>query len=139
MSSMKTTLSPMNLLDLQAQLECERERLREQIAALREAEGTVRFQNSAQRDEVTDQADQAMDQAEWDRMHIEELALTERLTEVEHALAKFQTGRYGVCEQCGQPIPAARLRALPEARFDIEHESALEQRIHAEEQLPEKF
>ncbi|HEX5440711.1 MAG TPA: TraR/DksA C4-type zinc finger protein [Ktedonobacterales bacterium] len=139
MSTMKTTLSPMDLMDLRALLECERVRLREQIAALREAEGSARFQSSLQHEEVTDQADQAMDQAEWDRMHIEELALFERLTEVGHALAKFQAGRYGLCEQCSQPIPTARLRALPEARFDIEHESALEQRIHAEEDLPERF
>ncbi len=72
-------------------------------------------------------------------MHIEELALSERLIEVQHALDKFQMGRYGLCEQCAQPIPAMRLRALPEARFDIEHESALEQRIHAEDQLPVRF
>jgi RNA polymerase-binding transcription factor DksA len=72
-------------------------------------------------------------------MHIEELALSDRLIEVEHALAKFQTGTYGLCEKCGAPIPTGRLRALPEARFDIEHESAFERSIHAEEQLPERF
>ncbi|MGZ3714265.1 MAG: TraR/DksA C4-type zinc finger protein [Ktedonobacterales bacterium] len=42
-----------------------------------------------------------------------------------------------MCETCGQPIPEARLQALPSARFDIEHEAALEERIHAEDQLPE--
>ena len=34
------------------------------------------------------------------------------LTEVEHALEKFDAGTYGVCEICGAPIPEARLEAL---------------------------
>jgi DnaK suppressor protein len=46
--------------------------------------------------------------------------LLEGLREVEHALAKFGTDRYGVCESCGQPIATARLEARPEARLCIE-------------------
>jgi DnaK suppressor protein len=135
---MKPILSPDIQEELHARLERERERLRTQIADLRQTLGLDQPQESmGWRDEVTDQADQGMDQAEWDRMLIEELALRDRLAEVEHALAKFPAGTYGYCEQCGQPIPEARLRALPTARFDIEHAAALEKRIHAEEQLPE--
>jgi RNA polymerase-binding transcription factor DksA len=26
-----------------------------------------------------------------------------------------------MCEGCGRPIPVARLRIIPEARFDVEH------------------
>ena len=46
--------------------------------------------------------------------------LLETLREVEHALAKFGTDRYGVCESCGQSIAPARLEARPEARLCIE-------------------
>lgn len=135
---MRSTLSPGTIENLRLRLERERDRLTGQIAELRAAEGVNRPREAiAWRDEVTDQADQGMDQAEWDRMRVEELALSDQLAEVEHALAKIPLGTYGVCEACGQPISEARLRALPPARFDIEHEVALEARIHAQEQLPE--
>jgi DnaK suppressor protein len=39
--------------------------------------------------------------------------------EIEHALAKVRNGTYGVCEDCGQPIPKARLKALPYARLCV--------------------
>jgi len=39
--------------------------------------------------------------------------------EVEHALAKFEEGTYGRCENCGQPIAPARLEAKPGARLCI--------------------
>jgi DnaK suppressor protein len=39
--------------------------------------------------------------------------------EVDHALAKIAAGTYGTCERCGQPIPKARLKAIPQARLCI--------------------
>ena len=39
--------------------------------------------------------------------------------EIDHALAKIANGTYGLCERCGQPIPRARLRALPYARLCV--------------------
>lgn len=42
------------------------------------------------------------------------------LEEVEHALEKFDSGSYGSCEGCGQPIAPARLEARPEARLCID-------------------
>ncbi|MBI2529069.1 MAG: TraR/DksA family transcriptional regulator [Candidatus Rokubacteria bacterium] len=38
------------------------------------------------------------------------------LDEIHAAQARLETGTFGVCEQCGQPIDLARLRALPVAR-----------------------
>ena len=46
--------------------------------------------------------------------------LVEALNEVEHALGKFDTGTYGVCEACGTEIASARLEARPEARLCID-------------------
>ncbi len=51
--------------------------------------------------------------------------LVEGLREVEHALEKFGTDRYGVCESCGRPIAPARLEARPEARFCIDCAAAV--------------
>ena len=37
----------------------------------------------------------------------------ERLADVDEALAAMDAGTYGTCENCGQPIPEARLEARP--------------------------
>ncbi len=39
--------------------------------------------------------------------------------EIDHALAKIEAGTYGLCEGCGEPIPRARLKALPQARLCV--------------------
>jgi RNA polymerase-binding transcription factor DksA len=54
------------------------------------------------------------------------LDLRAQLNEVEHALSKFENGTYGICERCGRPIPLARLRILPETRYDVEYEEDVE-------------
>ncbi len=41
------------------------------------------------------------------------------IDEIDHALAKMDTGTYGVCERCGRPIPKARLKALPYAALCV--------------------
>ncbi len=41
----------------------------------------------------------------------------DQLVAVEHALAKFEKGTYGLCDLCGQPIDPARLEALPQANL----------------------
>ena len=38
-----------------------------------------------------------------------------RIAEIERALEKMDEGTYGKCESCGQPIPIARLRIMPQA------------------------
>src|SRR3954452_24230686 len=39
--------------------------------------------------------------------------------EIDHALAKMDAGTYGICERCGNPIPKARLKALPYAALCV--------------------
>jgi len=46
-------------------------------------------------------------------------ALLEALEDIDTALAKMDTGTYGVCEDCGGPIAEARLEAMPAAHFCI--------------------
>ncbi len=46
------------------------------------------------------------------------------LRDVDRALRKIETGNYGVCEACGQPIGDERLEARTEAAFCIDHQPA---------------
>ncbi|HEY1485984.1 MAG TPA: TraR/DksA C4-type zinc finger protein [Micromonosporaceae bacterium] len=39
----------------------------------------------------------------------------ERREQMERALERVAAGTYGICESCGQPIPAERLRLMPGA------------------------
>jgi DnaK suppressor protein len=45
----------------------------------------------------------------------------QRLTDLDEALRRLDTGTYGICEQCGEPIPAERLAVLPSARTCVLH------------------
>lgn len=52
---------------------------------------------------------------EWSRLSGLGGAAREELREIDAALARIDAGTYGVCEVCGNAIPAARLRARPTA------------------------
>ena len=45
---------------------------------------------------------------------------TQSILEMERALERIKTGRYGICVSCDEPIAEARLKALPWARICIE-------------------
>ena len=48
----------------------------------------------------------------------------DELREIEAALARVKAGRYGICAECGAPLPLARLGALPYARNCMACETA---------------
>jgi RNA polymerase-binding transcription factor DksA len=73
-----------------------------------------------------DIADSATDEFDRD-MALRELSAEQAtLFEINAALKRILNGTYGVCEETGQPIPAARLRAIPWTRFSKEVEVRLE-------------
>ena len=45
-----------------------------------------------------------------------------------HALARFEDGGYGLCEECGNDIGYSRLQARPEARLCIACQTRFEKR-----------
>ncbi len=51
-----------------------------------------------------------------------------QLRMIKHALAKFDDGSYGECEECGNPIGFSRLQARPEARLCITCQTRAEKR-----------
>lgn len=48
------------------------------------------------------------------------------LYEVEEALKRIEKGTFGVCEITGNPIPKARLEAIPWTRFTVDAQAQLE-------------
>lgn len=73
-----------------------------------------------------DIADSATDEFDHDMALSQLSAEQDALFEIEEALKRIVTGGYGVCEVTGQPIPAARLRAIPWTRFSKNAEEVLE-------------
>jgi len=54
------------------------------------------------------------------------------LYHIDEALRRIRNNTYGICSECGKPIDAARLEAVPHARMCIECKEAEEQRKHRE-------
>ena len=64
-----------------------------------------------------DEADAAREVSETElALSVAEIRSSE-VAEIEEALRRIVDGTYGVCDMCGEPIPAARLRAAPSARL----------------------
>lgn len=63
--------------------------------------------------------------SEWSRLTALADAARDELRQVEDALARVDAGAYGVCANCGKPIPAARLEARPFADLCVPCAEAL--------------
>jgi RNA polymerase-binding transcription factor DksA len=72
------------------------------------------------------QADSATDEFDHELALSQLTAEQDALYEVEAAMRRILDASYGVCEQTGKRIPAARLKAVPWTRFREEMEGRLE-------------
>ena len=98
---------------LRARLENERAHLTEELEQLQTSGST-----SEERRESSSfgkREEEATETLELEKRLALENRLREQLTDVEHALHKFEEGTYGLCDSCGEPIDPARLDALPQA------------------------
>jgi len=59
--------------------------------------------------------------------------LVDRANKLADALERLGSGAYGVCEECGEPIAPARLRAMPEVTTCVR----CQDRIERESRQPE--
>lgn len=100
------------LLSLHKNLTAKRDALRRQLADdLNLAAGN--------HDGSGDVVDTAMDISQ-NELHSQLAAFESReLQQIERALELLRTGRYGSCERCGEKIPVARLKALPDTTHCI--------------------
>ena len=76
--------------------------------------------------EVEDEADAASRANDEDRLVLLAEAEHSRLIEIDHALAKFELGEYGIDEETGEPIGHARLSVIPWARYAAETQEELD-------------
>lgn len=124
-------------LDLQKQrsrLEAKKAELERSIAGLTEAHPTPVSSTEAN-EGPRDHEDVATDFLET---QTEQSILSNQqtlLTLVENALQRLGNGTYGLCLQCGKPIPPKRLEALPWAERDVRCEEQLEQVYESREEV----
>jgi DnaK suppressor protein len=52
--------------------------------------------------------------------------LVERANKLAEALERLREGEYGICQECGEPIAPARLRAMPEVLTCVRCQDRLE-------------
>lgn len=104
-------LSAVDLAELRARLELERQRLAAEYI------DDVRRERAIEYTEAED----PIDRAEKDSARDDESAAAEGYREhhrlVEEALERLRDGSYGLCLRTGEPIPLVRLRAVPWARY----------------------
>jgi DnaK suppressor protein len=62
-----------------------------------------------------DPADAAADLSEADRILALLQAAQSQRSQVLEAMDRLAGGRYGICTECGRPVPEGRLEARPEA------------------------
>jgi RNA polymerase-binding protein DksA len=113
--------------ELHQQLLARRERLRREIDAI-SGEGVRSDVFQADETDSVDQhpADDASELFEREKNLTVRQTLEASLQAVNDALQKVDEGTYGICDNCGEPIPEKRLRALPEATLCINCQAKLE-------------
>jgi RNA polymerase-binding protein DksA len=87
---------------------------------------TLRRQMSDLSNLPTHMADIGTDNYDWD--FTLGLVDSERklIMEIDSALDRIENGTYGICEGSSKPIPKARLKAIPWARYCVEYAQLLE-------------
>lgn len=119
---MATKFSPKLLKRLEYRLLEEIGKLKKQIEELKKSDP---FSDP---DHATDNAavdTDVREQVGHDTIEAEVKALEKKLVDIDYALKKMQKGTYDICERCKKPIPLARLKILPEARYCVECEQKL--------------
>ncbi len=101
---------------------------------LSEAEHTLSTKISAEKESFPDPTDQAV--AELDSNFTLRLRGREQklLKKIDEAIGRIETGTYGVCETCGNPIGIKRLEARPVTTLCIDCKTQQEE----EEKLQER-
>ena len=81
-------------------------------------------ETSADRDADPENADAGAMRYEMQKELAVDLNARDLLAKVNDALARIEQKTYGICEDCGTPIPKARLDAIPYAHLCVSCASA---------------
>jgi len=100
------------LLELRAQAE---ERVRATAATLDE----LTHDREGSNDDDEHDPEGVTLSSEWSRLTGLAEAAASELHQVDDALARMDAGTYGICANCGRPIPAARLEVRPFAEYCV--------------------
>lgn len=104
----------------QAILEDERDRLTAMLRAHeQEIEDARLAETAADRDADPENADAGAMRYEMQKELAVDLNARDLLAKVTDALGRIEDKSYGVCEDCGEPIPKARLDAIPYANLCV--------------------
>jgi len=111
---MARKLSPNTINKFKKRLEAEKEQLSSMLELHQQERENIRLSEaSAERSPDPTSADGGSMAFELEK----DLTLDENtkhlLNQVEHALVLIKKKKYGNCENCGEPIPVARLEAIP--------------------------
>jgi|SRR5579864_2892222 len=78
----------------------------------------IKFDTLARMGRVNEEDQAQITHDEFVSLHLNSMDYTQ-LRLVDEALDRLQSGDYGVCLGCEEPIPPKRLRALPWARYCV--------------------
>ena len=102
------------------------EQLRQHTEQVRDNQAAALELGAGNDDGVKDTVDMSLQDVN------QELALrlgereSQAVADIDQALLRIDEGSYGVCARCGEPIPEARLEAMPTARYDAACQTAIE-------------
>jgi RNA polymerase-binding protein DksA len=78
---------------------------------------------------AADFAEQAVERENEEVLGALDNSIRDEMKQIERTLARIDAGEYGTCEDCGRPIPAKRLEALPNASRCVACEEKKAERI----------
>jgi RNA polymerase-binding protein DksA len=109
-----------DLESMKTKLLSERERIVGDLESLEETTASTPKDSSGDLSSYSSHmADQGSDSMEREKAFLFASVKRRRLDEIDLALARIDAGTFGVCEACGNPIPAKRLERMPGASLCV--------------------
>lgn len=112
----------------------------------KKAEETRRSMSAQKAAQVVARLDCPSDEGDLSQQHHEEWIFLNRntidmklLREIGDALHRIETGTYGVCAECDEPISTKRLDAVPWARYCVTCQESIAARIADGEIVDEEY
>lgn len=110
-----------NLDSWKSKLLEERGRIATELEALGEATGATSKESAVDQSNYSSHmADQGTDTMEREKAFLFASAKRRRLEEINQALLRIESNTFGICQSCGNEIPAKRLERIPDAKLCVQ-------------------